>query len=318
MVLFLCPQKVTKHYKNRGFSRHMGKTQNGTFGCKSANLGRGLERGFYYRWYLKAVFCWKHYFYSVFSKTQLADMKECYLTINKNLSKIGGCLPKCKKVFFWSVFFVFGGFVLFLCVFVVMFCKKAQKGYFLKSFLSSYSVFFFVFLLSSLSRFHFFFAFCPSTPFGKHYYFGFSCFLFLAFSFSQCLLVSLKQTFLTSPFWNPSCFHFWLFFFSSVVFVSVFMVCVSAFRFLCWFCFWYFSCFACFLCLCVVACFVFSLWKTQFPCNSGVFELCWLKGSLFLMFYAFVLVFLFLVLFVCSLKMKLHCYVSVLSAFFFL
>ena len=40
---FWCPFKVTKHYKNRAFSRHMGKTQNGAFGCKSAILGRGRK-----------------------------------------------------------------------------------------------------------------------------------------------------------------------------------------------------------------------------------------------------------------------------------
>ena len=45
-VFFLWPFQVTKHYKNRGFSRHRGETQNGTFGCKSSILGRGPERGF--------------------------------------------------------------------------------------------------------------------------------------------------------------------------------------------------------------------------------------------------------------------------------
>ena len=43
---FLWPFQVTKHYKKYGFQQAQGKTQNGTFGCKSAILGRGLEMGF--------------------------------------------------------------------------------------------------------------------------------------------------------------------------------------------------------------------------------------------------------------------------------
>ena len=45
-----------------GFSRHIGKIQKGTFGCKSAILERDFERGFYYLWYTKAVLCRKHSF----------------------------------------------------------------------------------------------------------------------------------------------------------------------------------------------------------------------------------------------------------------
>ena len=93
------------------------------------------------------------------------------------------------------------GFVFFLCVFVLLFCKKAQKGYFpaiseffsvlfpqeaclwnpsslpiLFSFLFSFCVLF--------SKFHFLF-FVHQPLFGQHYYFCFS----FCFSFS-CLFLS--------------------------------------------------------------------------------------------------------------------------------
>ena len=78
------------------FQQAQGKTQNGTFGCKSVILGRGLERGFYYLWYTKAVLCWKHNFIVLSAKHSFA---ECKLK-NRNLQKPGGCLPTCTKAFF--------------------------------------------------------------------------------------------------------------------------------------------------------------------------------------------------------------------------
>ena len=103
--------------------------------------------------------------------------------------------------------------------------------------------FFLVFLLSSLSKFHIVLCFLSSTPFlilfvwGRGHLSFFFC-LFLCY----CLLVSLKQTFLTSPFWNQSCFHFRLFllffccvcfcfhgacFCLSVFMLALFLVCLS-------------------------------------------------------------------------------------------
>ena len=60
------------------------------------------------------------------AENSFADMKECNLKKNKTLP-IRGCLPKCKKVFFgpFLCFLV----VCFFCVFVLLFCKRAQKGY---------------------------------------------------------------------------------------------------------------------------------------------------------------------------------------------
>ena len=102
-----------------------------------------------------------------------------------------------------------------------------------------------------------------------------------------------ETNFLTSPFWNPSCFNFWLFlFFSSVVLVFVFMVYGLAFLFLCWLCFWCSFVFVLYFCFCLVSCFAFSLWQKAVFLAILVlfFQLCWLKGSLFFMFYVFVLV----------------------------
>ena len=95
-------------------------------------FGFSLEKGFYYLWFLKAVFSWKHYFYSVFSKTQLCRHERMQLEQKQKFTKNRGCLPKCKKVFFWYVFFCFLVVLFFVaCVLVLVFCKKkAQKGCF--------------------------------------------------------------------------------------------------------------------------------------------------------------------------------------------
>ena len=60
------------------------------------------------------------------AKHSFADMRECNLIKKKNLTKIGGGLQECKKVFFCH-FFGFGGFVFFLCVSVLEFGTKWPK-----------------------------------------------------------------------------------------------------------------------------------------------------------------------------------------------
>ena len=113
--------KVTKHYKNRGFSRHRGKPKMALLVATVPFLGFPSKGGLYYLWYLEAVLCWKHYFYSVCSNTALQTWKS--VTWKKNTKTIRGCLPKCKKLFFRSVFLVFWWFCFFfLCVFVLVFC----------------------------------------------------------------------------------------------------------------------------------------------------------------------------------------------------
>ena len=103
-------------------------SQNGTFGCKSAILGRGLERGFYYLWYLKAVLCWKHFFIVFSAKHSFAELKECNLKKQKFTKKKGLFAEMQKGVFlvcFFLVVLFFSSVFLCLC-----FVKKAQKGYF--------------------------------------------------------------------------------------------------------------------------------------------------------------------------------------------
>ena len=94
--------------------------------------------GFYYLWYTKLVLCWKHYFYSVFSKTQLCRHERVQLEKKQKFTKNSGLFAKMQKgVFFWSVFFWWFCF-LFACVFVLLFCKR----HVLKCLFSSFSVFF--------------------------------------------------------------------------------------------------------------------------------------------------------------------------------
>ena len=156
-------------------------------------------------------------------------MKECNLKRN---TKNRGCLPKCKKVFFVVCLFCFLVVLFFVaCVFVLLFCKKAQKGYFPAN-LEAFCLFLFpqkacfkmflFFLFCVLSLFSlclpfqnsiFFFAFCPSIFFlEKILCGGFFCLSFLSFPF--LLFASFfERSFLASPFWSPSCFCFGHFFF---------------------------------------------------------------------------------------------------------
>ena len=92
------------------------------------------------------------------AKHSFVDMKECNLNKNKNLPKIGVVCQNAKRSFFGMFFLLFGGFVFCCLCFCLVFCKKAQKGYFpailevfclfcshqrpvLKCFFSSYFVF---------------------------------------------------------------------------------------------------------------------------------------------------------------------------------
>ena len=111
----------------------------------------------------------------------------------------------------------------------------------------------------------------------------------------------MKQTFLTSPFWDPSCLHFLLFFCSSVVFV--FMFYVSAFMFVCWPCFWY---------ILFSSCFVFVLllvWLSDY--GNTVFPATFLFNFMCLFLFGF-LCCLFPLL-----TISLYYFVSVLSGFLF-
>ena len=160
------------------------------------------------------------------------------------------CLPKCKKVFFCYVFFLlFGGFVFVACVLVLVFCKKAQKGYFpailevfrlfcshkrpvLRCFFSSYFVFF-AFVFTFKTPFYPF-AFWPSAPFWKtliflvSFFFFFLLFPFLMFAcFFQTnfpnipFLKSNLLSFLAVSFFLLFLFLFWLCMFQPFCFFVV-------------------------------------------------------------------------------------------------
>ena len=187
-----------------GVSADTGENPKWHFWLQKCHFGFSLEKGLYYLWYLKAVLRWKHYFYSVFSKTQLSRHERMYFDKKKNktFTKIGGGLPECKKVFFFITFLVlvvwFFFFSLCFCGFVLF--QIAQNGYFpaflevflsilfpqkacLKVFFSSYFVFYCFCLPFQKSIF--IFSFCPSTPFlTKDSLWG-----FFSFSFA-CLFLS--------------------------------------------------------------------------------------------------------------------------------
>ena len=243
----------------------------------------------------------------VFSaKHSFAEIKDCKLR-NRNLPKIGGCLPTCKKALFF--FFFLGGFVFFLCVFVRLFVKRPKKAIFLqfwrlfsilfpkgffKSFFSSYSVFYPCFPFVFPFKIPFFLCFLSSTPFGKHYCLLLFCLSFLL-PFPLLMFACFIETnFPNIPFLKPKLLSFLAVFFPSVVlflfswcmFLSFcFYVGFASGKFL----FCYYFVFISFLVL-------LSDYEkyNMFPAILVFLESCWLKGSLFSMLYDLVLGFCFL------------------------
>ena len=203
---------------------------------------------------------------------------------------------------------------MFSCLWFV---KKARKGYFpailqvfvyfvppkglsLKSFFSSYSVFFFGFPFVFPFKTPFYpFAFWPSAPFWRTLIFlFFKSFFFLPFPF--LMFACLFQTnFPNIPFLKPKLLSFWLFIY-----------------FFCCFCFCsHISCFClsvlmlalflvCFICYCLVlVLFLVLLSQTMkkhgFPCNYSVFSHAGYKVVLYFFSFMFLVLFVFfLVLFV--------------------
>ena len=179
-----------------------------------------------------------------------------------------------QKGFFWYVFFCFLVVLFFVsCVFVLVFCKQAQKGYFpailevfvyfvspkglsLKSFFSSYSVFFsgFPFVFPFKTPFYPF-AFWPSAPFWKTLILLVSLsFFFLPFPFLM-FACFVQTSFPNIPFLKPKLLSFWFLisffccfclcphiscFCLSVLMLALFLVCF----YLLLFCFSFVSCFA--------------------------------------------------------------------------
>ena len=122
---FWCPFKVTKHYKKRGFSRHRGKPKMALLVAK-VPFWVSLQKGVLLSVIPKSCALLKTLFYSVFSKTQLCRHERMQLEKNPKITKMQkGFLLVCFFCFLVVLFFV-------ACVFVLVFCKKAQKGYFLQ------------------------------------------------------------------------------------------------------------------------------------------------------------------------------------------
>ena len=182
------PIQSRQTLQKSGLQQAQGKTQNGTFGCRSAILGRGLERGLYYLWYLKAVFSWKN---SVFSREHKLCRHERVQLEKQKFTKNKGLFAKMQKGVFWSVFcfFFWGVFLqkgpkrLYSCNFKGFIYFVPLKGLPLKSFFSSYSVFSFGFLLPSLSKSIFSLLFVRQPSFLKIFLF------WVSFIFS-CLFLS--------------------------------------------------------------------------------------------------------------------------------
>ena len=198
-----------------------------------------------------------------------------------------------KRCFFitFLVLVVWFFFSLCFCGFVLF--QIAQNGYFpaflevfclfcshkrpvLKCFFSSYFVFF-CFCLP-FQKFIFIFSFCPSTPFNKRLFVGFLLFFFcLSFPFLSfaCLF---DTNFPNIPFWNPICFRFCLFLFSSVV-VVFFSLCM--FQPFCFFVvmlalFWVFLfCFV--LCFCFCSSFLFCFQSLKKGCFFSLQFWCFLS-----------------------------------------
>ena len=91
----------------------------------------------------------------------------------------------------------------------VLFYFVPPKGLSLKSFFSSYSVIFSLFSLCHPFQILWFLSINPILETFLGFFF---CHYFLPFPLLM-LACFLRRTFLASPFWNPSCFHFWLLFF---------------------------------------------------------------------------------------------------------
>ena len=159
MVLF-CGLSKWQNTIKIGVSAGTGENPKWHSWLRKCDFGKGPRKGFYYLWFLKAVFCWKHYFYSVFSKTQLCR--------HERAKKKGVVCQNGKR-------FCFFGFSVFLCfcfvhnspkwlfpAFLEVFCRfSSHKRPVLNCLFSSYFVFL---LLSSLSKIHFFLCFLSINP----------------------------------------------------------------------------------------------------------------------------------------------------------
>ena len=95
-----------KHYKNRGFSGNCKKQKWHLFLEKRCFLTL-LKKWVLLTVFLKGCVSWKHYFYSVFSKSQLFKNKSCMLKKNRKFMKNSGLFLNMAKWCFWVCFLRF-------------------------------------------------------------------------------------------------------------------------------------------------------------------------------------------------------------------
>ena len=124
---FFCGHSKWQNTIKIGVSADTGENPKWHFWLQKCHFGKGPRKGFYYLWYLKAVLCWKHCFYSVFSKTQLCRHERA-----KKHNKNRGGLPEWTKVFFWVLFWVLVVlfFLVSLCFCASVLYTIARNGYF--------------------------------------------------------------------------------------------------------------------------------------------------------------------------------------------
>ena len=147
--------------------------------------------------FLKSCVSWKHYFYSVFSKTQFFKNKNCMLKKTENLWKIVGCFWTWQNGVFWG--FVFEVLILKVCFWCVWYCFKSVKN---ACFFPSFGFF------SGVAH-------CCSSGFGRFRCFCVSCVCFFLSWFCFCFVCFVLGfvvwcccfVFLVCFFW----LFFWLF-----------------------------------------------------------------------------------------------------------
>ena len=198
VFFFLRPFHVTKHYKNRGFSRHRGKPKMALLVAK-VPFWEGASKGALLSVIPESCALLKTLFYSVFSKTQLCRHKRVQLENKKqkfNKNRVWWARMQKGVFCHFLVLVVLICFSLCFCAFVLY--KIAQNGYF-PAFLGFLSILFpqkaclklFLFFLFCFFAFVFPFKnplfslfFVHQPLFRKDSLWGFFCFSFV------CLFLS--------------------------------------------------------------------------------------------------------------------------------
>ena len=107
MVPFLCPFKVTKHYKNMGFSRHRGKPKMALLVAK-CHVGKGPRKGALLSVIHKSCALLKALFIVFSAKHSCKEIKECKSkkTLTKNREVGGVKAPPHLNLHFFIIFWL--------------------------------------------------------------------------------------------------------------------------------------------------------------------------------------------------------------------